>query len=572
MNGPGLARTAADELAADPACMTVEPRIDDVDVARVIDMIDRSGLVEWAEERQDARKRKPGRPPLFGFRAVLVAMMLAARTGGVMHGSLFRRILHLRISPAMRAELGVEAFVPSPDGRKQRLAVEAANTAVRRAFHRFLATVDPSIHPKGKERPWVELVENARPLTLEEQVEMQTALDIAANTVVGFAYDALPERARRRHDGSACIDGTGLPLFSRGRPVDSEIASSDPDGAYHVRTGDHSEESASDLKDAYYAMEVHLIVAGDATLGERQYMPGIPVAMTADRSTVDPSGAGRRLFANLQARDFRPNFLAGDGLYTLADPEKFQIPAREAGFRLVLSYPDGHTGRQDSHDGMILVEGQWACGAMPDDLVNATTDVRAGRITIDEYHRRVAERSVYDMRIQHLVDANGNLRVACGASGPCALAKCVIKPGSEAERRTTTSPDGAKFDGRPRIDPSPEMVANPPKVCRQRTVTIHKDKGARYLQDLRYGSQEQTDVYNALRQAQEGFHGFAKDEAEEALGAAGNRRIRGRAAQTMMAAFLIAAAGLRKVDTFMREAQQDENGDLYVVRDRKSVV
>lgn len=38
----------------------------------------------------------------------------------------------------------------------------------------------------------------------------------------------------------------------------------------------------------------------------------------------------------------------------------------------------------------------------------------------------------------------------------------------------------------------------------------------------------------------------------------------------MMAAFLLAAAGLRKVDAFMREAQQDENGDLYVMRRPRS--
>lgn len=154
-----------------------------------------------------------------------------------------------RISSAMRAELGVPEFVAPADKGRHKLAIEAANTAMRRAFHRFLTIVDPSIHPKGKPRPWVELLARSRDLTVEEQVEMQAALDIAANTIVGFPYDTLPERTRRRHDGSACIDGTGLPLFSRGRPADSEIASSDPDCGYHVRTGDHSEESARDLKD-----------------------------------------------------------------------------------------------------------------------------------------------------------------------------------------------------------------------------------------------------------------------------------------------------------------------------------
>ena len=571
MNGPDVPRKAVDELAPDPVCTTIEPRIDDTDVRRVIDLIDRSGLVEWAEERQQAGKVKEGRPALFGFRVLFVAMMLAARTGGVMHGSAWRRIVHHRVSPAMRAELGVPEFVTPADKRRRKLAVEAANTAMRRAFHRFLATVDPSIHPKGKPRPWAELVARSRDLTVQEQVEMQAALDVAANTIVGFPYEALPEKARRRHDGSACIDGTGLPLFSRGRPVGSETASSDPDGGYHVRTGDHSEESARDLKDAYYALELHLIVAGDATLGDRQYMPAVPLAMTNDRPAADPSGAARRLFANLAARGYRPNFLAGDGLYTLADPAGFQIPAREAGFRLVLSYPDSEVGIQETHAGMNLVEGRWACSAMPDDLVTATADLRAGRITMDEYHRKIAARATYDMRVQNNPDANGNMRVGCPSSGSCPVAKCSARPGSEKPRLITLSAEGVKFDGRPRIEPTPDMLTGElPQVCRQTTITVHKDKGARHLQDLRYGSPEQTDTYNALRQAQEGFHGCAKDEAQEALGSPGNRRIRGKAAQTMMAAFLLAAAGLRKVDAFMREAQQDENGDLYVMRRPRS--
>ena len=115
MNGPDVPRKAVDELAPDPVCTTIEPRIDDTDVRRVIDLIDRSGLVEWAEERQQAGKVKEGRPALFGFRVLFVAMMLAARTGGVMHGSAWRRIVHHRVSPAMRAELGVPEFVTPAD-------------------------------------------------------------------------------------------------------------------------------------------------------------------------------------------------------------------------------------------------------------------------------------------------------------------------------------------------------------------------------------------------------------------------------------------------------------------------
>jgi hypothetical protein len=89
---------------------------------------------------------------------------------------------------------------------------------------------------------------------------------------------------------------------------------------------------------------------------------------------------------------------------------------------------------------------------------------------------------------------------------------------------------------------------------------------ARYAQDLIFGTDQHTDTYNVLRQSQEGFHGFAKDDAYEALGTPGKRRVRGLAAQSLFAALLLAAAGVRKIRRFLANATLDENGDRYVKR------
>ena len=138
-----------------------------------------------------------------------------------------------------------------------------------------------------------------------------------------------------------------------------------------------------------------------------------------------------------------------------------------------------------------------------------------------------------------------------------------------------------------------------PKPCRQESVTIYlrpsppstaddrpskKQSGAdkraqrnkkvppsgvdlaKYLQDLPFGTDQHTHIYNALRQSQEGLHGFAKDEGKEALGSSGKRRTRGYAAQSLFAAVLLAAAGIRKVRAFLSRAVEDTNGDLYVTR------
>jgi hypothetical protein len=80
---------------------------------------------------------------------------------------------------------------------------------------------------------------------------------------------------------------------------------------------------------------------------------------------------------------------------------------------------------------------------------------------------------------------------------------------------------------------------------------------------------QQAGTYNALRQAQEGLHEFVKDEAKEALASPGKRRIRGLAAQSFFSAVLLAAAAVRKVRVFLRNALTDSNGHLYVLRRKR---
>jgi ferric-dicitrate binding protein FerR (iron transport regulator) len=99
-------------------------------------------------------------------------------------------------------------------------------------------------------------------------------------------------------------------------------------------------------------------------------------------------------------------------------------------------------------------------------------------------------------------------------------------------------------DGRPKVLTPPQ---EPPKACRQTTITIPPDAGARYRQDLPYGSPAWHARYATLRNTIEGLNGYAKDPAHEALAAAGRRRVRGIAAQSLFTALLLTAANIRKI-------------------------
>jgi hypothetical protein len=99
-------------------------------------------------------------------------------------------------------------------------------------------------------------------------------------------------------------------------------------------------------------------------------------------------------------------------------------------------------------------------------------------------------------------------------------------------------------DGRPEVLQPPE---EPPGLCRQTAITIAPDIGARYRQDLPYGTPAWHQRYATLRNTIEGLNGYAKDPARQALAQPGRRRVRGINAQSMFTALLLTAANIRKI-------------------------
>jgi hypothetical protein len=96
-------------------------------------------------------------------------------------------------------------------------------------------------------------------------------------------------------------------------------------------------------------------------------------------------------------------------------------------------------------------------------------------------------------------------------------------------------------------------------------VTIAPDVGARHRQDLRFGSSEWAETYATYRNTIEGMNGYIKDPAHECLQAPGRRRVRGLAAQSLLAALLVMAANFRKISA---HRQLIEDGTAHKVLER----
>jgi hypothetical protein len=235
--------------------------------------------------------------------------------------------------------------------------------------------------------------------------------------------------------------------------------------------------------------------------------------------------------------------LAADRAYSSAKAEDFQLPARALGYRPVFDYKKDQLGVKDNVRGFLQVEGASYCPMMPRPLVEASIDRVAKRIDDATYEKRIAERRQYRARPKEQPDAEGFQRFLCPAAGPSPLVRCALKPRSI----------GRKTQGRLRIHPDTPLQAHPPPCCAQETVTVSPKAGAKFAQELQYKSPEWQTTYNALRNATEGYNGFVKDPAHEALDDAGRRRVHGVAAQTVLTAFLFLAANVRKIRSFLEE-------------------
>ena len=85
-----------------------------------------------------------------------------------------------------------------------------------------------------------------------------------------------------------------------------------------------------------------------------------------------------------------------------------------------------------------------------------------------------------------------------------------------------------------------------------------------------YESEEWHAAYGTLRNSVEGMNAFIKDGAREAVDDPERRRIRGVAPQSVFMAFLLCAANLRKIESFMAEEEAQASGSVRRLPSRRT--
>jgi len=519
--------------------------LSDEALAFAIEVIDASKVAERIEEHL---VRSTGRPRLLGVRCLLVALLLLALDDRPLHLKAATRLLFCDISEHWRRVLGVRGEATT------KKCFLARYRQVRYLFHLALSVADPSVEPKNRVVGEGELASMRKGLSEAEIALRRGRLETFVSNLIEASVRVASDEELCAFDGSVGLDATVLPLFSRGPSTRTKTCASDPDGAWYVREGDHRDvegPSAKKLRKLFWALEATIGTMGRPPGAEPTH-PNLVLAACLGRPGEDPGGTGVRMLASVRERGWPAGRAGADRGYTQTLPERFHLPARALGYDIVIDYRADQLGRQANSHGAVMVDGSFYCPAMPEPLVTAGGDQRAGVIEETLFKERIDARRPWRLVRKQGPDHDGYERFGCPAQGEHPHLCCPLRPGAGAL-------------GRVPVTAPPEV---PPRVCVQSSVTIAPDVGARHRQDLAYGSEEWARVYATYRNTIEGTNGFVKDPAHESLQAPGRRRVRGIAAQSLFTALLIMSANVRKIRAF-REMVANGEGPTVARRARR---
>ena len=522
---------------------------DEQAVAFAAELIDRSGKAPVLEA---ALAHRTGRRRPLPARAVLTALLCLALDDRPLFLTDATRLLFCQLSPASRRLLGVPGIAPTER------AFLAAYRRVRYCFGAICSVMDPSPLPKNRRLSQADLTARTRPMTPGQAEAARGRLEAFINALLEASISVLAGEEHAACDGCTGLDATPVPLFSRGPSKRSGLSASDPDGGWYVREGDHREredDKGKPLRKIAWALEATIATMARPP-GAPPAHPDLAIGLALARPGEDPGGTGTRVLASASARGHKAGWLGYDRAYTAALPGRFQLPARALGYRPVMDYRIDQLGIQASTGGAILVEGTWYCPALPGPLITATTGLRDHAITRDLYNQQITARACYQLKCKDGPDADGYQRLACPAAGRHPRLICPL-------RQPSTSPR----DGRPKVLQPPQ---EPPRLCRQTAITIAPDIGARYRQDLPYGSPAWHKTYATLRNTIEGLNGYAKDPARQALAQPARRRVRGIAACSLFTALLLMAANIRKIRAWRALTPSDKAGITRRARRRRT--
>ena len=471
--------------------------VTDADVTEAEHVIDRSGLVEFFEDRLRAAHPRGGRPGELPLRTMLIGFLLLAKSGKL-HITRLDQLLR-QLPQHHQIRLGVHRPANRRINRKQ----------VERLFNNVIATLDPSEHLGGAG------------LEDEELAERQGALQEFCDRLLDATMPA--GAAATTFGGSLALDTTSVDSWARRRRRLHTGARPDPDAEWNGR--------ATPWKAPVYGYGLHLLVRTREEGGV--LTPAVAQRMILTGAAHEPIAPGLAMLRDLSASQGLSDVLVDRGYTADTTGDDFLNPVRALGGNPIFDLTKTQRGPRGSVNGAVIVDGQPYSPGMPDRLRNLTPPpIGSPWADIDAYQQQVAIREQYALVAHGRPKADGTMRLSCPAAAGRVI--CAHKPTSL------------------QLPPSAHpMIYNPPDampaICAQKTVTFDPTQMPLW-QSHPYGSAAWYQSYQR-RNLVEGFNGNVKDEASAAL-RRGNIRVMGLAKMTWMCAFAVAATNMRLLHTW----------------------
>jgi hypothetical protein len=459
-------------------------------------IVDRSGVAERVEALlpQGARRRQ------LSVRTLLLGLLLVAADG---------RPLHLtRVHRALTA---------LPEVAKRRLGVVArwktgAHLLSYRQVERTFALV---VRALCKEEP-----------------DGSPSEPLCA--IVDALLEASVEVAGVPASSSYAVDWTDLETWSRPPPKRGGDCA-DPEAAWGHRRADGP--GGRDETFFGYYLQVATTVADEGGPAVAELVRRILVASCK----VDPPPAFVAVIERMAQSGIEVSDLLADSGYAHRMAERWALPLRRLGARLVQDLHPHDRGPKGTHMGAIVSNGNLWCPATPKALLAlGPLAPAASAQEVQAHDQRTDELASYKLAPVTGYDRDGFRRVGCPAA--CGKLRCPLRGESLALGHN-----------RPTVLEPPQA---PPSCCAQKTITVPPEVNAKTAQKHDYPSAAHRRSY-ARRSAAERAYASVKDPAANDI-ARGWCRLTGLAPLALFAAAVFVARNLRVADSFAARAAETE--------------
>lgn len=525
-------------------------------------------LGTWDSER---RKSNAGKKAIIPLSALVVLYLLNAQMGiGVSYKELARTLAY-RFSHEHFVTLGVRVTEGDPHHWYKRISDTT---------YRLISLMNPTPTPLRKilnaEQFAMLLRSMAAPEAMALQHRNQERLDDFCNALVHASYRALPLDLREKYKGNIAIDATMVPIRGPRNSASKEGSRSNPNplaGRYR-RDGSHGGiGAATDV--AAYELETSAMIWNSP--GENAAFPSLvtEIGCHAPGKLVGYAAAMSARHKNLGFDRF---VLAVDRAYNYEKIENFHVPLAKLGVDAVFDYQANDLGVQSHYADLILVDGNWYVGWMPEQLISASSesakadeamekaksviyqfdhpsgrngptseqvadakktiaDISAGEPTLKQ---RLAFREPYRMIPKGRRDADGYQRFSYPP-----ISQMMVRPKNPPQVTSITIPP---------VLPETESIAagtasaRKPKTDQSKN-TRGKSQPLKFAQHLRYGSEKWT-AWFAMRNLVESSNNILKTPDHGDIENVRKRSGRGYAATYFALAVAVVASNMRRIATF----------------------